>query len=150
MKSGIEDVGWTLIAFVVIGMIFAAGDFGTKTLFGGESRGTVRYSDCRAVIQTGPDGWTAHLHRFICAEQLTRSGRSMGGDCAYVELTDDGTCTAAYVYTKPPAETCPASAPYLGADDKCYATLDTGNGGGQVYAPSGLVWDPATNTFRKR
>src|SRR5262249_31936111 len=55
---------------------------------------------------------------FVCNDQKTNSGKSMGGDCVSVILDTSGKCETAYIYAKPPDETCQPNS-YLTEVDKC-------------------------------
>lgn len=71
-----------------------------------EVSGTVDYSDCRTTINLTSDQYQSHGGRFVCNDQKTTSGKSMGGECVQVKLDGSGKCSTAYVYEKPADETC--------------------------------------------
>lgn len=120
---------------IVLGVLGLAA-FGAYALLhnglgvGGEREGTIKYADCRVVIQTKPDDWQIATKEFVCVKQRTESGVLMSAECASVETNQYGGCDRAYVYHRPPAARCPENAPFLGYDDKCHAEYE----GGYVHA----------------
>jgi len=104
---------------IVVAIVWLLGN-----AFQREVDGTVRIDDCRTRIDLQPDAFT--MRRFTCDTRRTASGKLMGATCVNVELSDAGSCNIARVYTKPPELTCPKETPFLGYDDMCHATFETG------------------------
>lgn len=100
-----------LIGFVLIGI-------------GCERLGTVEVKDCRELVVLKEEDTDTYFHKFTCNINKTVDDKIMNGICVRVELTDDGTCTKAYVYEKEPAK-CTKENPYLDKDGKCYQEWDT-------------------------
>jgi len=90
-----------------------------------EHAGLVKFEDCREIFTINLDAAKKLGKSFTCASQRTWKGTLMGGKCAHVE-TSNGLCTKAYVYDQNPTVTCQDKTPWLGYDDLCYATWDTG------------------------
>ena len=123
-------LGWAVAVFTVI-TVTGLGEWAANG-FRFEREGTVSYGDCREqVAAKRTDGM---FSTFTCNTQTTKAGSSMGGLCVRVRTADNGTCTQALLYLKPPAIRCPDSKPYLGRDDRCYE--GSSEGPGAVWAGS--------------
>ena len=87
---------------------------------GGERDGTVKYDDCREIIQLkGRSAFATIGKDFTCSISRTKSGKSMGGQCVSVALSLlDGKCERAYVYEKKPANVCWPNS-HLTYEDMC-------------------------------
>jgi hypothetical protein len=90
------------------------------------SEGSVKYDDCRVVVNLQPDDWQTYFGTFTGYTLKTKSGRIMGGE--FVRIENDGsffggghTCAKAYVYQKKQDDVCTGSQyPRLGYDDMCH------------------------------
>ncbi len=68
-------------------------------LMGGESQGTVKYDDCRQVINTKQGNWDTYFKKFTGEDYRSKSGRLISGTYVHID-TSGGACTTAYVYEK--------------------------------------------------
>ncbi len=125
-----EVDGAVLGYLIVVGLVI----WGIASIFGfnyhGTSEGTVKYDDCREIIQLQSDSWHTYFGTFIGYARKTKSGRMMGGE--FVRIVNDSpligsshTCARAYVYEEKQDPACDnnkngVSYPYLGYDDLCY------------------------------
>jgi len=83
-----------------------------------EVNGTVKYDDCREKITLNSTDYKTQDGTFLCNDSKTNSGKSMGGECIKTISDSSGKCQTAYIYEKPPEETCGTNS-YLTVDDKC-------------------------------
>lgn len=68
------------------------------------NEGTVKYDDCREVINLKKDSWRLMVYPFTCDYFRDDKGKIQGGTCVRVELEDgwfskSGRCEKAYVYS---------------------------------------------------
>lgn len=118
-----EDfLGYLVIAGLVM--------WGVATLFGfnyhGISEGTVKYDDCREIIQLQPNNWRTYFGTFIGYARKTKSGKIIGGE--FVRVVNDSpligsshSCARAYIYEAKQDNVCTVDPNiYLGYDDMCY------------------------------
>jgi hypothetical protein len=68
------------------------------------NEGTVKYDDCREIINLDKDSWRFRVYPFTCEYFRDNNGKIIGGTCVRVELADgifskSGRCEKAYVYT---------------------------------------------------
>lgn len=89
--------------------------------------GTVKYGDCREIIQLKSDTWQIYYRQFVCDYVKRESGKIIRGTCVRVETEgglfySNGTCKTAYIYTfeKGPDNGCTKEYPYSGYNNKCY------------------------------
>ena len=100
--------------------------------FHNTSEGTVKYDDCRQVIQLQPNDWHTYFGTFTGITEKTKAGKVMSGE--FVRIKNDNsflgsshTCATAYVYEKKQEGNCTDPVyPYLGYDDQCYTTPQGG------------------------
>jgi hypothetical protein len=135
----------TFGVLIVIGLIvwIIASFFGFN--YGNTSKGTVKYDDCREVIQIQPDSWHTYFGTFVCNYSKTQSGAIIGGECVRIVndrslFSTSNACAKAYVYEATSSSVCAGSTkdgvsyPYLGYDDMCHTTPQSGY---VVTAPDG-------------
>lgn len=68
------------------------------------NEGTVKYDDCREIINLEKNSWRFSVYPFTCEYFRDDKGTIIGGTCVRVELDDglffkSGRCERAYVYT---------------------------------------------------
>ena len=69
-------------------------------------QGTVKYDDCRQVINLKEGDSGTWGKTFTCDTFKTNDGRVISGECVHVDLNSNGSCDTAYVYEKTPQITC--------------------------------------------
>lgn len=68
------------------------------------NEGTVKYDDCREVINLDKNSWRLMVYPFTCEYYKDDNGKVIGGTCVRVEVDNGlfshtGRCEKAYVYT---------------------------------------------------
>jgi len=68
------------------------------------NEGSVKYDDCREVINLEKGSWRLMVYPFTCEYTKDEKGRIQGGTCVRVELDNgffshSGRCERAYVYS---------------------------------------------------
>jgi len=84
-----------------------------------EREGTVKYSDCREVVEVRETDPFMMLKRFTCRYDKTEKGTIMSGTCVSIDYDISGTCKVAYRYFKKQANVCSVEFPILRYDDRC-------------------------------
>jgi len=116
--SGLPEVGGLVMIGLAVWIL--ASLFGFN--YHGTTEGTVKYDDCREIIQLQPYDWQTYFGTFTGYTIKTNGGAVMGGEFVRID-TESGICVRAYVYNKPQDNVCTDPAyPYLTYGDKCSAT----------------------------
>lgn len=116
-----EEVGGIILAVILIwgGTALYHHYVGNTHI---EISGTAKYEDCRQQIYLDDDEYMKEGGEFICNDQKTQKGYSLGGLCVKTVNGDSGACLTAYFHTKKPADVCGSNS-YLTSDDKCTCNL---------------------------
>lgn len=115
-------VAFGIVALFVIGILWL---FGFN--FWMTNEGTVKYDDCRQVINLNEGDWQTYFHKFTCNTFKTKSGITMSGECVSIEtnsslFSSGSSCVKAYVYEEKQGGDCNnPSYPYLWYDDQCHS-----------------------------
>jgi hypothetical protein len=87
----------------------------------GEREGTVKWTDCREVINVKENSVDGQFKKYTCEYIRTNQGRIAGGTCIHIEYESNGQCRKAFIYEKRQDDVCHDKAyPRLGLDDLCY------------------------------
>ncbi|MFH1565538.1 MAG: hypothetical protein ABIC82_06940 [bacterium] len=88
---------------------------------GVEREGTIKYDDCREIIEIKDDSILKFFKDFTCSYSKTKTGKIMSGNCVNIKTTSENQCLRAYIYYVEPEIKCPDEVNgYLGYDGECH------------------------------
>lgn len=122
MNPDLTAVGVVAVILFMIGGYFGFCFVYSQIFELKESSGVVKYDDCRQKIVLTKSDYEDAIGTYVCSDEKTDSGKSMGGLCVKTVVDDSGQCQTAYVYQKPAEGGCGANT-YLNKNDTCSCTL---------------------------
>lgn len=113
MSESTEAVLWFLVICIGAWFLFFADKIHK------EESGTVSYNTCKQKVYLTASEYPTAPGTFICSDNKTNSGKSMGGECVRIVLNDNtGDCDKAYVYYREADIKCETNS-YLTVNDEC-------------------------------